>query len=420
MTRTLVYELYPLTWSGFRGMSAFLPQISELTVDYVRVAPPYPSLRLDSCHDVIDFKDIDPRYGDMADFYDFVESAHTLGLRVIVDIDLGNTSTYHDWFYENPDYYCWSENDLMDWRNILVGHLKPKTLDWSDYGHPGMKTSIDPGKAWHYDPYREKFYLSLRHEGQATLNWFPDGILNFELVYEFREILDFWTNYGVDGFFLDFPQGINVDINKDELNLDELYSDDLATIVINEVFEGHENQFLMMDLINPHFNKALVDLYAYNTPVDLIADLSIRQQIKDMGIVTDPVVKKAVQDKKTILCLESHDTDRTPAIGVYPQVWKPWAVFRDLDPNAYCMFQGEELGLKNPGLYQLPYEFLLEYDATARARYRLGESLTKISRDSCANNMLPIPLDEYRKQSKNQYSMLNKFTREIQGWHAKF
>ncbi len=417
MARTLVYEMLPFTWRGFRSMSVFLPQVSEITADYVRVSPPYPSLRRDSCYDVIDYKDIDHRYGDMADFEEFVDDAHTLGLRVIIDIDLVNTSTYHEWFVENPAYYCWSENDMPGWRNLLINDpVEPNTVDWSGLGHD-MIVSIDPSKAWHLDPYRGKFYLSLRHENQATLNWYPDGYLNHDLVKEFREIISFWVNYGVDGFFLSFPQGLNVNIEKDELDLDELFKDDLSTIVINEVFEGYENLFLMMDLINPYDNRDLIELYANNSSVDLIADLSIRNKIRDMGLTLDSSIVNAVQDKKTILCLEAHDTDRFPRIGVYSQEWKPNTIFRDFQVNAYCMYQGEELGLRNPSSARLPNEFMLEFDATARAKYKLGESLTKIRQHSCANNMIPIPLTDYDRQKNSQYSMYNKFLREIRDWH---
>ena len=80
------------------GIVSRLPYIQRLGVDAIWLNPFYPSPQADGGYDVADYRDVDPRFGTLADFDRLVAEAHALGLRVIVDIVPNHTSSAHAWF----------------------------------------------------------------------------------------------------------------------------------------------------------------------------------------------------------------------------------------------------------------------------------------------------------------------------------
>lgn len=397
MAKTLVYQLYPRAWQGLAEMEDFLYQIAELDVDYVWLSPLYPSPGYDHGYDISDYQDIDPRFGSMDDFDRFVETAHDLGMGVLMDLVLNHTSTKHEWFAYHPKYYCWSKMDRPGWHNLFNG-----------------------GPAWQYDEQDGEYYLHLFHEEQADLNWFPDGPdgdINLELVKRFHEIIDFWTiDHLVDGFRLDVPQSINKDFTSDTLEFESLLYSDKAIRVLNAVFGGSSRDlFLMMECFSKSPADGLVDYYARNTPIDFVLDVSL----KDRAGYVDEVdffdlIKEAATEPHFMLDLESHDSPRLPSRGIDP-VDGIWCMFNS-GAEAICLYQGQELGLNNPTEEQLPDHKLIELDAQTEMRFRRGEPLRDLRPLSRANARVPLPLDEYDKQDQNPSSYLNLTKDWIARW----
>src|SRR5437764_846903 len=88
-----IYQIYPRSFQDsdgdgvgdLRGMTTRLQYLAELGIDAVWLSPIYPSPLADFGYDVTDHCSIDPVYGTLADFDALVETAHGLGLRVILD-----------------------------------------------------------------------------------------------------------------------------------------------------------------------------------------------------------------------------------------------------------------------------------------------------------------------------------------------
>ena len=410
MAKTLVYELYPPAWpGGLKQMTEHLKRIAALgCVDYVWLAPIYPSPGYDHGYDIANYVDVDSRYGTLADLAQFVEHAHKLGLKVLMDLVLNHTSTKHEWFKSSPSYYCWSNRDYPKWHNLF-----------------------DEGPAWEWNEDcmangHHLFYCHLFHKKQADLNWFPDGQhINENLVMEFRDIVDFWMNeYGVDGFRLDVPQSINKDLTNESLELNDLLRGEKSCQVINAIFTGEdapttqscEKPFLMVELLDPSFGD-IVKMYGEKVPV---VDFCLNILVKDL---TDKsfgdyswAVTKSCALSNFMLDLESHDSTRI--LSRWLLAGRPWvsgmatAMLTHDDPEGICVFQGQELGLRNPNAKELPDKMMLELDAQTKMRYEKGVSLTVLRHASRANARVPIPLDKYTSDNRR----LKRFSKVLKDW----
>ena len=80
------------------GLRSRLPYLRDLGVDALWVNPWYPSPMVDGGYDVADYRDVDPRFGSLAEAEALVADAHRLGLRVLLDIVPNHTSDQHPWF----------------------------------------------------------------------------------------------------------------------------------------------------------------------------------------------------------------------------------------------------------------------------------------------------------------------------------
>jgi alpha-glucosidase len=198
----VIYEVYPRSFADgdgdgegdLVGLRKHLPYLHDLGVDAVWLTPFYTSPMVDGGYDVTDYRDVDPRFGTLADFDAMLARAHELGLRVIVDLVPNHTSAAHRWFVEalaappgSParDRYIFRDGTGPD------GNQPPN--DWE---------SIFGGPAWTRIP-DGQCYLHLFDPGQPDLNWH-----NAEVRGEFEAILRFWLDRGVDGFRIDVAHGM--------------------------------------------------------------------------------------------------------------------------------------------------------------------------------------------------------------------
>ena len=87
----VVYQVYPRSFAdgngdgtgGHRRIRSRLPYLDALGVDAIWVCPWYPSPLNDGGYDVVDYRDIDPRFGTLADAEALIAEAHALGIRVV-------------------------------------------------------------------------------------------------------------------------------------------------------------------------------------------------------------------------------------------------------------------------------------------------------------------------------------------------
>src|SRR3954470_10493278 len=69
----------------FRGLRQRLDHIQDLRVTAVWVQPFCPSPLKDDGYDIADYTTVNPQYGTLKDFRDFLDAAHRRGIRVITE-----------------------------------------------------------------------------------------------------------------------------------------------------------------------------------------------------------------------------------------------------------------------------------------------------------------------------------------------
>lgn len=189
----VIYQIYPKsfqdsTGSGtgdLNGIIQRLDYLQKLGVSALWLTPVYPSPQIDNGYDVADYCAINPDYGTMADFERLVDEAHQRGMRIVMDMVFNHSSTQHPWFVaaqdpsdEKHDFYIWRDGEAQALPN-----------NWrSKFG----------GNAWQWSESAEKYYLHLFAPQQADLNWEHPPVRE-----ALKAVCHFWADKGVDGLRLD-------------------------------------------------------------------------------------------------------------------------------------------------------------------------------------------------------------------------
>jgi len=190
----VVYQIYPRSFQDSNGdgvgdipgIISRLDELKELGVGIIWLSPVYNSPDADNGYDISDYRDINPKFGTMADMEELFTQASTRDIKIIMDLVINHTSDEHEWFQksrekESPfrDYYIWRQ------------------------GKPGGKppnnwTGFFMGSAWEFDAKSGEYYLHLFHKKQPDLNY-----RNPKVLEEVKDIMRFWLDKGAAGFRCD-------------------------------------------------------------------------------------------------------------------------------------------------------------------------------------------------------------------------
>lgn len=105
----VIYEMNVGSFSAegtFVAAQQKLSQLKMVGIDIIWLMPVYPrDGGLNSPYAAVDFKQVNPSYGTIADFKNFVAAAHRLGMKVWLDWVPNHTATIATWVKTHPEYY---------------------------------------------------------------------------------------------------------------------------------------------------------------------------------------------------------------------------------------------------------------------------------------------------------------------------
>jgi alpha-glucosidase len=203
----VIYQIYPRSWADadgdgmgdLPGITSRLQHLADLGVDAVWLSPFYTSPQNDAGYDVADYRDVDPRFGSLADADAMIARAHELGIRVLVDIVPNHSSSEHPWFQEaltsEPGSAARARYIFRDGRG--EGGSEPPNNWLSVFGGPGWSRVTEA------DGQPGQWYLHLFDVTQPDFDW-----TNPEVSEEMESVLRFWLDRGIDGFRIDVAHGL--------------------------------------------------------------------------------------------------------------------------------------------------------------------------------------------------------------------
>jgi alpha-glucosidase len=231
----VIYQIYPRSFADGNGdgigdlvgTTARLESLKSLGIDAIWFSPFFKSPQKDAGYDVADYKTIDPLFGTNEEFYELLAKAHSLGLRIIVDIVPNHSSDQHELFQAALKAAPGSpEREMYVFRDGkgANGELPPN--NWE---------SVFGGNAWtritEADGTPGQWYLHIFDSSQPDFNWENQKVKDF-----FESVLSFWLDKGVDGFRIDVAHGLVKEVGLPDVKVE-------ATHVVGEKDRETEHPF---------------------------------------------------------------------------------------------------------------------------------------------------------------------------------
>ncbi len=172
----------------FGGLTQKLDYLQDLGVTALWLMPFYPSPLRDDGYDIADYENINPQYGTLESFQQFLDAAHERDLKVITELVINHTSDQHPWFQRarrappgspERDFYVWSDSPekYRDAR-IIFKDFEPSN--------------------WTYDRLAKSYFWHRFYAHQPDLNYDNPAVRQAIV-----PLLDYWLAMGVDGLRLD-------------------------------------------------------------------------------------------------------------------------------------------------------------------------------------------------------------------------
>ncbi|HSN49746.1 MAG TPA: alpha-amylase family glycosyl hydrolase [Bacteroidales bacterium] len=211
---SVFYQIYPSSYmdsngDGFgdiKGVESKLDYIKSVGVNAIWFNPVFKSAFQDGGYDVIDFYQVDPRFGTNTDLIEFVKAAHKSGMHVVMDLVAGHSSDKSAWFIQSKekdanlqysDYYIWASEKPADL-------TQAEATRWVEANAP-----------------RGKYYIKNYYDIQPALNYGyanPNPNRPWEqsvdapgpqaVRQELKDIIAFWMDKGIDGFRVDLAASL--------------------------------------------------------------------------------------------------------------------------------------------------------------------------------------------------------------------
>jgi len=228
----VIYEIYVRNHGPhgtFEDVEADLPRIRAMGVDVVWFMPIHPigqvkrKGKLGCPYSIADYREVNPEYGTKADFAHLIEQAHSLGLKVMIDVVYNHTAHDSVLVREHPEWFHQDEQGVPmttvpEWSDVidlkhpnegLSAYLIETLQGWARLGVDGFRCDVasllpeefwvnarravahvKPGVIWLAESVHAAFVVARRADGLIGIS---DSELYraFDLTYDY-DICSIW------------------------------------------------------------------------------------------------------------------------------------------------------------------------------------------------------------------------------------
>ena len=266
----------------FPGLLSKLDYLQELGVTCIWLLPFFPSPLRDDGYDIANYEDVNPSYGTLNDFKDFLRAAHERNMQVMIELVINHTSDQHPWFKAarlappgspEREMYVWSQTDQLykDARIIFTDTEKSN---------------------WTWDETAKAYYWHRFFSHQPDLNYD-----NPRVIEEVLKAMRFWLDMGVDGLRMDaIPYLVERDGTSCE-NLAETH--DVIRKIRAAIDADYSNRLILAEAnqwpadVRPYFGEGDECHMAFHFPLMPRIYMALRQEdrlpITDIMAQTPPI-----------------------------------------------------------------------------------------------------------------------------------
>lgn len=313
------YHMYPIGMTGaprrneqqevthrFRELENWLPHIASIGATAIYIGPLFESTS--HGYDTRDYKLVDRRLGDNDDFKHFVQEAHKLNIKVVVDGVFNHTGREFFAFQdiqknrENSPYCCWYKGINFGWN-----------------------TPYNDG--FGYEAWRNCFEL-------VNLNLWEPQVRNYLL-----EVIGFWIDeFDIDGIRLDCADCLEFSFMEDMRRFTNEKKKDFW--LMGEVIHGDYSRYIKPEMLDSVTNYELhKGLYSgHNDHNYFEIAHTIRREFDENGGI--------YRGMKLYSFVDNHDVDRIASkLNVPGHIYPVYTLLFTL-PGIPSIYYGSEWGIK--------------------------------------------------------------------------
>ncbi len=271
----IIYELHVRAFADsngdgigdFQGLISKLDYLQELGVTCLWLLPFFPSPLRDDGYDIADYTSVNPSYGTIADFQQFLDEAHARNMQVMIELVINHTSDQHPWFQRarmaprnspERDFYVWSDSNEL-YKDARIIFTDTEKSNWS------------------WDEVAQQFYWHRFFSHQPDLNFDNPAVMQ-----EVLTAMRFWLDMGVDAMRMD---AIPYLVERDGTNCENL---PITHVKIKEIRaaidEGYENRLVLAEAnqwpsdVRPYFGDGDECHMAFHFPLMPRIYMALRQE----------------------------------------------------------------------------------------------------------------------------------------------
>ena len=286
----VIYELHVRAFQDsngdgigdFPGLISRLDYLQELGVTCLWILPFFPSPLRDDGYDISNYVEVNPSYGTLNDFKQFLDAAHQRGMQVMIELVINHTSDQHPWFQAarrapkgSPErnMYVWSDTDRL-YEGVRIIFTDTEKSNWT------------------WDDQAQQFYWHRFFSHQPDLNFDNPRVME-----EVLTAMRFWLDMGVDALRLD---AIPYLIERDGTSCENVPETHVMIKQIREVIDAeYEDRLILAEAnmwpadVRPYFGEGDECHMAFHFPLMPRIYMALRQEdrlpITDIMAQTPPI-----------------------------------------------------------------------------------------------------------------------------------